>query len=201
MTFVNNLVQICIEEWEFFQRSRIELDGTSVSGLKEYQDGGWQRVGDYWREIGGPYSNLTGKDRGTPWSAAFISWAMKRAGAGDRFPYSAGHATYINQSIRSLGRADAPLIGHKSTEYAPKVGDLIGYWRGPKKITFENALQTGWYESHTDIVVDVSDNALYSIGGNILHSVTKTASRINKSGLLIDKRQNWFVVIENRISA
>ena len=30
------------------------------------------------------------------WSAAFISYVMRIAGAGPRFPYSADHADYIN---------------------------------------------------------------------------------------------------------
>jgi hypothetical protein len=199
MAINTKLTETCIAEWAFFQRSTISLNGASSVGLREYDDGGWQRVGDYWKEIGGAYKNLTGKDRGTPWSAAFISWCMKQAGAGNKFPYAPGHATYINAAIKNAGSVGAPLVGHRLTDYAPKVGDLIGYWRGGNKITFDNARQVGWYESHTDIVVEVGNGVVYTIGGNVMHSVTRRASRLNANGLLIDKRENWFVVIENKI--
>ncbi|MDZ3833439.1 MAG: DUF2272 domain-containing protein [Sphingopyxis sp.] len=199
MSIANTLADVCLREWEFFRRSSINLDGTSTVGLREYDPGGWQRVADYWKFIGGAYANLTGLDRGTPWSAAFISWAMNAAGAGDKFPYSAGHATYINRAIKNAGISSAALIGHRLGEYAPKVGDLVGYWRGGKPISFDNAPKIGWYESHTDIVVEVGNGFVHCIGGNVLHSVTKRAVRTNASGIVTDRKQNWFVVIENRI--
>lgn len=199
--FNSNLIAVCEKEWEFFGRSMIRLNGTTTVGLREYDDGAWQRIGDYWKHIGGAYQHLTGKDRGTPWSAAFISWCMAEAGAGNRFPYSPGHATYINAAIKNAksGAANASLIGHRPGDYTLKVGDLIGYWRGPKKITFDNALSVGWYQSHTDIVVEIKNGVAYSIGGNVMHSVTRREVRINDQGKLVDKRENWFVVVEQKI--
>lgn len=200
-SIVPKLLETCRREWEFFGRSVLNTDGTSKVGLREYEDGAWQRIGDYWRFIGSGYQHLTGKDRGTPWSAAFISWCMNESGAGTGFPYSAGHATYINAAIRQgqSGTAHAPLIAHAPKSYRLKPGDLIGYWRGEKRITIDNALSIGWYQSHTDIVVDVDGNKAYSIGGNVMHSVTKREVRLDAAGALSDKSQNWFVVIGNQL--
>lgn len=200
-SIIPRLVEICELEWQFFGNSRKNINGTTVVGKKEYQDGAWQRIGDYWKFIGGPYKNLTGKDRGTAWSAAFVSWCLSQAGAEDRFPYSAGHATYINTSIRNAnsGNTDAYIVGHQLKGYKLKVGDLIGYWRGDKRITFENARRIGWYDSHTDIVVEVDDRVAYSIGGNISHSVTKREVRLGSDGDLTDRSENWFVVIQNKL--
>ncbi|MCP5251464.1 MAG: DUF2272 domain-containing protein [Burkholderiales bacterium] len=200
-SIVPKLIEVCEEEWNFFERSVIRLDGTTKVGKKEYEDGAWQRIGDYWTFIGGAYKNLTGKDRGTAWSAAFISWCMNEAGAGNNFPYSAGHAKYINQAIRNSNNsaADAPIVGHRLKDYQLKVGDLIGYWRGDTKITFDNARQVGWYGSHTDIVVEIGDGVAFVIGGNVLHSVTKRAVKIGPNGTLTDKSQNWFVAIQNNM--
>ena len=39
------------------------------------------------------------------WSAAFIDYVMRMAGAGDRFPYSPSHADYINEARRHGGGA------------------------------------------------------------------------------------------------
>lgn len=200
-SIIHELLEVCDGEWNFFGNSVLRLDGTSRVGKKEYDDGAWQRIGDYWKFIGGGYQHLTGKDRGTPWSAAFISWCMKQAGAESKFPYSAGHAKYINQAIKNVkdGISDAPIVGHPPKDYTLKVGDLIGYWRGDTKIRFDNATQIGWYESHTDIVVEIEPGVAYTIGGNVMHSVTKRSVKLGPGGNLIDNRENWFVVIENKM--
>ena len=199
--FTAKLIEFLLQEWSFFGNPEIRLNGTVKDGLKEYQDGAWQRVADYWEFIGGPYKNLTGKDRGTPWSAAFISFAFNQAGAGNLFPYSAGHATYINQAIRNFDNTqlNAPIVGRKLKHYPLQPGDLIGYWRGDRKITVENARRIGWYQSHTDIVVEVGRNHAYVIGGNVMHSVTRRQVRLNNNGELTDRRKNWFVAIQNNI--
>lgn len=198
-SIVPTLIEVCEQEWNFFDRSRIRLDGSSVVGRREYDDGAWQRIGDYWRFIGGAHKNLTGKDRGTPWSAAFVSWCMNEAGAAGRFPYSAGHAKYINAAIRGSADPSAVVAGRRLKGYPVKPGDLICYWRGDNKITFDSALSIGWYQSHADIVVAVEPRVAHTIGGNVLHSVTKREVRLNADGELIDRSANWFVVLENRL--
>lgn len=202
--FTDRLIDVATKEWEFFGRQEWRLNGTVTDGKKEYMDGAWQRVGDYWSFIAKTYpqfKNLTGKDSGYPWSAAFISFCMDAAGAGGNFPYAPGHATYINRAIsNAVGKvANAPIVGHQLSGYVLKPGDLIGYWRGEKAITFANAVSVGWYQSHTDIVVEVGNKVARSIGGNVGNSVTKREVRLNAAGNLVDTRANWFVVIENRI--
>ena len=201
MTIIEKLIFIADSEWEFFGKSEIGLDGTSRVGLREYEDGAWQRVADYWKFIGGGYQNLTGRDRGTPWSAAFISWCMGQAGSQTQFPYSAGHAKYINQSIKNakFGNTSASIVAHPLKGYKLKLGDLIGYWRGDKKIDFDNANTIGWYQSHTEIVVGIDKDFAYTVGGNVMHSVTKRAVKIGINGDLIDKKENWFVAIQNNM--
>lgn len=202
MSITQKLIDVANDEWKFFGRPTIRLNGTVTDGKKEYQDGAWQRVGDYWRFIGThfpSYANLTGRDRGYPWSAAFISFCMHEAGAGNDFPYNPGHAAYINRAIRNAGSGSGKIIGHRLADYALKPGDLIGYWRGEQRITFDNAVRIGWYQSHTDIVVEVGDGVAWSIGGNVDHSVTRREVRLNQAGNLVDRRANWFVVIENRL--
>lgn len=182
----------------------VPTERAETDGKKECQDGAWQRVGDYWSFIGEShpsYKNLDGKDRGYPWSAAFISYCFDEAGAGTKFPYSPGHATYINKAISNARNnvANAPIVGHKLANHALKPGDLIGYWRGGTEVTFDKALQIGWYQSHTDIVVDVDNRVARSIGGNVGHSVTRREVKLNAAGNLTDTSENWFVVVENRL--
>lgn len=121
--------------------------------------------------------------------------------AGSKFPYSAGHAKYINHAINNTknGATASPILGHPLQGYKLKVGDLIEYWRGDKKITFDNATQIGWYQSHTDIVAEIGNGVAYTIGGNVMHSVTKRAVKLGSNGELTDKRENWFLAIENKM--
>ena len=200
-SIINKLITFCNDEWDFFGKGEINLNGTTKEGIKEYQDGAWQRIGDYWKFIDGPYKNLTGKDRGTAWSAAFISFAFSESDAGEHFPYSAGHAKYINTSIRNSnnGKYNAPIVGQRLASYKLKPGDLIGYWRGDKKITFDNARKIGWYKSHTEIIVEVGNQYAYSIGGNVNHTVIRRQVKLNKKGEFVDKRENWFVIIQNNM--
>jgi hypothetical protein len=200
MASIDKLIEAATNEWIFFGSGTWKLDGSTTDGKKEYQDGAWQRVGDYWKFIGGAYSNLTGKDRGYPWSAAFISYCMNAAGAGGAFSYSAGHSTYINESIRAKNSSNQGALfwGWGKSERPVAPGDLIGYWRGDKKITVENAPTVGWYQSHTDIVVEVGPKYAFVIGGNVGHSVTRKQVRLSSDGFLTDSRYPWFVVMENR---
>lgn len=200
-SFVDALVSAAESEWAFFGSPIWKLNGKTVDGKKEYQDGAWQRIGDYWSPLGGPYANLTGKDRGYPWSAAFISHCIRGAGAGNKFQYSAGHSVYINSSIKAKnsGLDGAPFWGWKKSERPVERGDLIGYWRGDTQISVDNALSVGWYQSHTDIVVEVGDKYAYVIGGNVGNSVTKKQVKLNGAGVLIDTRYPWFVVMQNRL--
>lgn len=198
--FVNDLIRVATEEWDFFGRSAYNLNGTTVDGKKEYQDGAWQRIGTYWKNIGGAYANLTGKDRGYPWSAAFISFCVTEANAGPgKFKKSASHSTYINDAIRAANNSDRSkaFYAHRKSQYTLKPGDLVAYWRGDTPISIENALSKGYYQSHCDIVVDVKQSSVYVIGGNVGHSVTRKELRVNSRGHLTDTGYKWFVVLEN----
>ena len=91
------------------------------------------------------------------------------------------------------------MIAHAPKTYVLKPGDLIGYWRGAKAITLDNALQVGWYESHADIVVEIGSGFAHTIGGNVMHSVTKREVKLSAASELIDQSENWFVSIATNI--
>ena len=65
------------------------------------------------------------------WSAAFVSYVMRTAGAAGAFPYSGNHATYINAAKRmKLGTDRGWLVTAERLEaYAPVPGDLVCYTR------------------------------------------------------------------------
>ena len=186
-------LDIAREEWIRFGQQTIDADGKLVkSGGRESEDDYYLRVADYWKE--GVDRDLTGKDTHEPWSAAFISWVMKKAGMGERFSYSDWHATYIRNSILSRRANDKnfPYWGYRIRERAPQVGDLVGYAR---KGGISYDYQPVVYPSHTDLVAAVRPNEIDVIGGNVKDSVTKKTLRTDNSGFLVDQQYRWFVVM------
>lgn len=160
-------------------------------GNREYESGFDKRIGDYWKSIG---LNFDGDDRNVPWSAAFISFAHKMAGVGDQFKAGPAHAAYIRDSIFAMkeGRKDAAYLGHRSTERAPQVGDLIGRAR-QGGVNYDN--QPSSYKSHTDLVVEVGPGFVKMIGGNVGNSVTEVTLSTDENGL-INNTSKYFVVME-----
>ena len=174
------------------------------------QAGMWQRVGDYWwfgQDGGSPSSGWTGKYgndgreyRSAPpaWSAAFISYLMRSAGAGDRFPYSPLHATYIN----AAAGGNAVLTAQPPETYGPQPGDLICYGRrGAQNLRFAD-LPTASFFGHCDIVAGVNPGQLTVIGGNVTAGVTMKHVPVTPQGMLatpdgiiLDTRYPWFVVL------
>lgn len=130
----------------------------------------------YWQAANAPDYGY-----GAAWSAAFISYLFKEAGAGSRFPYASSHSVYIREAVknRNAGKRFG-LLAYTPDEYAPKVGDLVCYPR-QSGVTFDTDHA---YDSHCDIVVAVNRVAgqLITIGGNVSNSVTKTVYPINASG-------------------
>src|SRR5262245_61924007 len=86
-----NIVSVAVREWERWNAHgrKTETDPSIRSTLADY----WRRgAGVQVRE-----SDLgsTSFQAGHPWSAAFISWVMRHAGAGSAFRYAPSHSTYI----------------------------------------------------------------------------------------------------------
>jgi hypothetical protein len=179
----------------------------------ERMPGLWQRVGEYWwlgQDAERRESAWTGKhdeyglefpashDGQYPWSAAFISYVMRIAGAGARFPYSPSHATYINAARANNGWV---VSAHPINTYAPKLGDLICASRGRKRIRFED-LPTG-FPGHCEIIVATAPGVISAVSGNVDDAVTLTHIPVTADGRLgtvsnqpIDTRYPWFVVLE-----
>jgi hypothetical protein len=194
--FKKNIVKTAEEEWARFGYDTIGKDGKKIKeGAKEYQEGFWQRVGDYWREALG--KRYTGKDRDVAWSSAFISWVMAKSGGifGIPFKKSSAHATYIREYVknRKEGRLKAPFVAYRINEKPAEVGDLVCYSREGSSNMYD---RTSNYKSHCDIVVKKRAGEIEVIGGNVAQSVSKkivstdSLGRVNAGG-------KWFAIIKN----
>jgi hypothetical protein len=153
-------------------------------------------IGEMWRAIG---MNLDGRDRDQPWSAAFISWVVRKAGtdyAGFRF--AAAHSRYIHDSIvkRETGSA-SPFWGFRLHEHKVGLGDLVCQWRTSTR-TYDDAKRSDAFFSHCDVVVEVGPGSVRAIGGNNSHTVGFKTYAVNAHGFL--KAENKvFAVLRNNV--
>jgi hypothetical protein len=175
----------------------------------------WQRVGEYWwtgLDAGAPQSGWTGKhdadgrvfppadDSTHAWSAAFVSYVMRIAGAGARFPYASDHADYINAARRR--DRDWVVVAEPPDSYAPVPGDLICRGRGwASSLRFAD-LPAGRFPAHCDIVVGTPPGRLLVIGGNVDDAVTLRAVPVtmggrlaHPDGMVVDPDNPWMVVL------
>ncbi len=211
-------VAIALREWRLFGSVVDDDQGDAATPAQkpERQPGLWQRVGEYWWigiDAGSPESRWTGKhdqagavfpaevDGKFAWSAAFISYVMRISGAGDRFPYAANHATYVN----AAAAGKSPVLRARPTEsYAPKRGDLLCRGRYTARALRLADLPTSYlWPGHCALVVEARPGTLDVIGGNVYDAVTLSHVPVTSTGTLgnpgepiLDQRDPWFVVLE-----
>lgn len=217
-------VAIALREWRAFGENVDDLPPGSRPDLgeakPERQPGLWQRIGEYWwlgQNADNPFNGWTGKhdsfgtvyapsdDGQYAWSAAFISYVMRTAGAGVQFPYSPSHSTYINIAAQMAQGTvqNWDVVAQRPDSYAPQPGDLICAGRSSaKNLRFED-LPAGNYTSHCDIVVAIADGALSVLGGNVDDTVTMKHIPIGPDGriagpgnVVYDTRYPWMTVLQ-----
>jgi hypothetical protein len=181
--------------------------------------GAWERIGEYWwlgQDANRRESAWTGmhdengreiedgQDDFYAWSAAFISYVMRTAGAGARFPYAPSHYIYIDiAKDMTLSRTSGwTLVAERVDAYAPVPGDLICFSRGGKRPMTYEKLPAPRFAAHCDIVVSRERQQISVIGGNVNHAVTMKHVLVTPDGRLADARNGvrdgrypWFVVL------
>lgn len=223
-----DVVAIAMREWRLFgspvnDDDPLDRPEPETAAVKpERAPGLWQRVGEYWWTGMGPdmkEAAWTGKHDGRgdlfrfeqdgsyAWSAAFISYVMRVAGANDRFPYSPNHSTYIN----AAAAGQSPVLRARDpAHYAPRPGDLVCVARGASRATVRfSSLPTAYgFPAHCGYVVATGQHGqpfgqqISIVGGNIDDAVALTHVPVDSNGLLAspsgsyDPRYPWCAVLE-----
>jgi hypothetical protein len=178
------LISAAVTEWLRFDR------GNKL----EFEDPQYKYVGEYWSKIG---LNLNGQNRDQPWSAAFISFAARAAGYSD-FKFAPAHSTYVYDAVdkRQSNITTAPFWGFEVNEHKPQLGDLVCRSRAGVHIDSMASLPRGGFTSHCDIVVEIRDSEVRTLGGNVNQSVSITPYRLDNSGFL-KKENNVYGILRN----
>jgi hypothetical protein len=205
--FTDRVAQQCLTEFARFNNGKGRETKDPFAGF----------VGEYWN-IGLNNKNIDGRTtfedkKGKPfrpaWSAAFISFIMRKSGAGNAFFYHEGHIHYVVKAIRDAkAGADVKFLGRDPKTQVPKVGDLINAGRGvAKSVTFKTVLaeygkkevdKGNFLPSHSDIVIEVNmaKKKLTTIGGNVdVDTVGKKTWDLKDDGTLV-KGPSLICVIE-----
>lgn len=216
------IVRAACGEHRLWYRPFIDRDGRIASlAITEAESGNladngviaWQRVAGYWRESGtlssmaalpGAQSCLAQPGERTtdndcraflidnPWSAAFISWVMTRAGV-PGFVRSPRHIDYIRAARRG-GDAARPYRLADPMQEKPAPGDLLCFLRDRSRPVSHGglvqALDTGGadrWKSHCEVAVAANvggDQTLYLIGGNVANAVVMRKLPLDRTGRL-----------------
>jgi hypothetical protein len=203
-------VAIALREWRAFGSPTV-YPNQPISGdpERERAEGLWQRVGEYWwlgLPMGSPGMHdargmvfPADQDGQYAWSAVFIDYVMRMAGAVDRFPYAPDHAAYINAAREHGlgGKPNVALEAYPPENYAPQLGDLICEWRARHPVIYADLPTPAPFPAHCDIIVGSHPGSLDAIGGNVYNSVALEQIPVTTSGILADPDpdHHWFVVL------
>ena len=156
------------------QLAKDELNKWKTGTIKEGNPQTLQRLRDYWQQ--GTKTNKSDNYYiNNAWSAAFISYVMKKAGAGDKFKYSTLHSDYINAAKQNRKNNIKSFQAFRKSEMPVTVGDLICYPR-TNGVTYDT---TGGYFAHCDIITDIKPGSAIAVGGNVSDSVKQSIYQLD----------------------
>lgn len=122
-----------------------------------------------------------------PWSAAFISWTMQRAGV-PGFQSSPSHFDYVRAARKNP--QGSPYLFLDPQTAMPAAGDMLCYVRTSRVFGYAGLAETidggaKGLKMHCDIVVAANpggDSRAYLIGGNVQQAVTMRVLNLNATG-------------------
>lgn len=200
------------EEHRLWYRPFIDADGR-IGAMKAREaertrlangQPAWQRVVEYWRDSGLLWQAGAGECAygdlpmpscraflvDTPWSAAFLSWVMRRA-AVPGFDGSASHLNYVRRAYREPFLSAYRVANPQAAQVGQ--GDLLCNVRGTARVYGFGELATllsgnePGLAMHCDVVVGISvdanhERSAHLVGGNVFDSVTMRKLRLTPGG-------------------
>jgi hypothetical protein len=182
-TYVKELVRIAREQFDSFHEF-----SEDESPLR-------QQIRRYWEGIGFEFPGVA-----TAWSAVFISWCVRTAGASDtEFRVSSAHSRFVFRAIQNQNQGVGVFRGRRLEEYRPAIGDILHNNRGGQNLKYDFAAAHEGYESHSAIIVESgSDSAgpfVKTIGGNENNTVGLKRVALTADGFVKQRDPNPYICI------
>jgi len=155
-----------------------------------------KQIKKWTQDIGFTFTSCTK----VPWSAVFISWCVKQAGATKtEFKFAMAHSVFVNQAIKNALSGQGVFQGFDITAQKPAVGDIIQNNREGNNFNFAFARKNSQYVSHSVIVVEIGEDTgggfAFCIGGNENDSVRRSVVRLNSNGFIKQRDGNSFICL------
>jgi hypothetical protein len=179
--FAKKLADVALDQHAQFQF----MDETDTKLCKQIQE--------YWKGISPGFSSCSA----VPWSAVFVSFCVKKAGAtSSEFKFAASHSTFVHNAINKPGGA---FQGLEITAHGPEVGDIIQNNREGAKHDFAHAKANASYASHSAIVIEVGEDTdgrfAFTVGGNEGDSIRRKRVQLDKKGFIKQRTDNPFICV------
>lgn len=155
-----------------------------------------RQIQRYWRDLELQFTDCVT----VPWSAVFVSWCVKKAGAtSSEFEFAAAHSVFVHKAIRNAQSGAGVFHGVNITAEPPEVGDIIQNNRGGTTHNFQFAAAHRNYASHSSIVVEIGEDAAggyaLTVGGNEGNSIRKTIVRLTAARFIKQRQANPFICL------
>jgi hypothetical protein len=131
------------------------------------------------------------------YSAVFISWCMRTAGASEsEFPTELSHSRYAQFAVRNSDAEQGVVRARRIEAYAPRLGDILHVNRNNGKVTFDRILAGGYF-SESGIVIDIAPDKAFIVMGNQepCGNVGTEELALADSGLLIQRNRNSLIAV------
>jgi len=149
------------------------------------------QIENFWQTLGFDFPGVE-----TPWSAVFVSFCVKTAGAtGREFKFSTEHSEFVHEAINNPGA----FRGVDITAEAVNVGDIIQNNRSGNNFSFAFATKNKDYKSHSAIVVDIDEDEngkfALTVGGNESDSIRKKRVQLDDIGKVVQRSRSSFICV------
>lgn len=169
------IVQAALQEWQRWGNGSVTESDPAMRSVLE----------NYWRAATGappPAANWWEPY----WSAVFISWVMRQAGAGNQFAYSSAHTDYVAAAKRNrIAGNSNPFKAYRISEMALRPGDLVCAERSSSGVTYDNVDDGRFRSSHCDVVVEAQAGRIVVVGGNVSDTVGRKTISVDSAGKLL----------------
>jgi hypothetical protein len=167
-------------------------------GLKESNPVLCRQIRKYWESVPAIFRSCTSND--DPWSAVFVSFCMREAGATrEQFRFAVNHTAFAHQAIRNASNPNA-VRGVRIADERPEVGDIIHNNRDGGRLTFEDVRRSGEGKSHSAIVVEIVNDQrghfAVTVGGNESNGIRTNDIELTPDGFIKQQGRRFICLMK-----
>lgn len=151
----------------------------------------------YWTGIGLTFPAIGVREA---WSAVFVSWCVKQAGATSaEFLFAAAHSRFVHRAIANAKAGTGVFHGIDVATAKPEVGDIIHNNRLGTDFDFAHAAAHKAYKSHSAIVIETGVDTLgryaLTVGGNESDSIRRVRVALTAAGTIRQRSTNPYISV------